>query len=723
MPLGLPPSLLWPAIAFFFASMGMLHREKHPAFLRLAKSLPEKIGGIVPSLKLCSAMLNSIRAKRILLYAAVIASFSVLVFGLFLGFADKTYTAILPAAEAQPYQGNAFVIRVPQNHFSFIFGRPDSNHDPQASGLVFFVDGKPLAPHQLHADLISGKPGFSHWGNSVIFSIGSADLKDATKEMRIVVPLRVPPYVLWPAIIIFLFSLTRLYREQYLAALRLVNGTSIWIGWAVVVGLSILNISTLWAGYPAIPIVPNDGIGYVTWTPVVPIGYPIFITLIAKTFSSLNAVIIAQVILYCMASICLYWQASKRFISPFAAALTAVLLLGAGRIMSYNLQLTTDGLFAALIIFHMAAVLSIIRAPSTAGLIAAGITIVLAIFIRPAAYFLLGGLFVLLIAMRGHRWRILKVAGSTVAAAMLLMSLTTSAAQGAKNRSILWLALFPHVAHLYEPSKSSADPTIVLAVDQATRDYRTEMRETISRSWSAAFDFELNSFNPVVVTNIYGALFPEGDTSVAKRLKMQEIFKPLAIETILNDPLGYLEIVWINFYGAYTKNVFLVSPPGYESHEGASLRWWFDETRRNALPAIKLLGLPEPDADSLRDVNQSPLLVNPPRHLDLLHHFSPLQKFVALGAGILLVLGLFLSRKKKSVSLWGLYAITLHIGGTLLVCLTTVAIPRYAVPLDALLIIAIGCAADLSGFYVKAWVDNHSMFRSRLAAQGSLKSE
>lgn len=636
-----------------------------------------------------------------LLRVVALSSTAILLMGLFFSLAGKTHTEVIPASEAQSYQGKAFVVQMLKGYVPLGSSRPDTNHDPQASNLVFLVDGEPLVPHQLHADLISGKPGFSHWGDSVIFSTGNPDLKETAKELHIVAPLQLPLYALWLAFALFIVSLWSLYRENCLAALRSVNSVSTQIGWIVVGGFSLLIVWSVWTGYPEIPIVPLDGLGYITWSPKVPIGYPAFISLFAKLFSSLNAVIFAQVILYCIAVLFFYWQASKFFISPFVAALMALLLLGAGRVMNYNLLISTDGLFATLIIFHMAAAFSVIRSSSTASLIATGITIGLAIFVRPAAYFLLGGLFVLFAVVSGHRLRILKIAGTSVAMIMLFIFIVTSVTQGTKNRSILGLALFPHVMHLYKPLESSINPKDISAIDNVTRDYRLAMNEAIARSWRTAYDLETNSFNPIS-GKIYAALYAETGPTETRRLEILSIFEKLAHETVLNDPIGYFKIVAINFYAAYTRNTFLASPPGYANHEGAPLSWWLEQTRENALSGIKQLGLPVPNANSAYG-NSSLLVDNPPKHLDLLHYFSPLQRFVALAAAPLLILGLFFSRSKKDVSLVGVYALTLHIGGTLLVCLTTVAIPRYSVPLDVLMIIAIGCAVDVCGFHIKSF--------------------
>lgn len=140
------------------------------------------------------------------------------------------------------------------------------------------------------------------------------------------------------------------------------------------------------------------------------------------------------------------------------------------------------------------------------------------------------------------------------------------------------------------------------------------------------------------------------------------------------------------------------------------MRWWFDETRRNALPSIKLLGLPVLDASATHD-DKFTLASNPPKHLDLLHFLSPCQEYIPFGVALLLILGAFFSRAKKRVALFGIYALTLHFGGTLLVCLSTVAIPRYSVPLDVLFIIAIGCAIDLSGFHAKAFAAKFSQLK------------
>jgi len=605
----------------------------------------------------------------------------------------------IPVSKVQHYQGNAFYIQIPKIQAPFGIGRSDTNESPRASRLEFFVDDTPLAPHQSHADLVAGKPGFSHWENAIIFSTGSPDLKASARELKVVVPVRLPSEALLIAALLVLMILWRRHYLRISALFRLANRFSRQAGWVAIGSFSVLIVWTVWADYPDVPIVSIDGLGYIKWEPKVPVGYPIFVSFIAKLFSSLGAVVFAQVILYCVAVLCLYWQATKDFISPHAAAVIALLLLGAGRIMNYNLTISTDGLFATILIFHMAAALSVWRSLSMAGMIGLGVTAGLAIGIRPAAYFLLGGLFVLFVIIHGQRLRLLKGAGAALLAVMLLFQVVTTVIHGDKSKSLLGLALFPHVMHLFEPSKSAANPQDVAAVDRATRDYRLMMREKISSSWEDAYDFEANSFNPVT-TIIYHALYSGSGKSETRIGEVLTLFEKLAIETALNNPAGYLEIIIINFRAAYTRNVLLVSPPGYENHEGASLRWWMDQSRGNALAGLKILGLTD-QADS---TEHGRIAENPPTHLDLLHQFPNNLRLAIPVAIVSLLFGSAFSHRKRQVSLFGLYALILHFGGTLLVCLSTVSIPRYSTTLDVFLLIAIGCAIDVGAHHLRALV-------------------
>lgn len=208
-----------------------------------------------------SALTYMARMTRVALYASLV----VLLTGLLLSLFKSAYMESIPVSKAQHYQGNAFYIQTPEIQAPFGIGRSDTSESPQASRLEIFVDDTPLAPHQLHADLVAGKPGFSHWENAIIFATGSPDLKASARELKIAVPVRLPSEILLIAALFVLVTMWRRHYQRISTLFRLANQFSRQAGWVAIGSFSLLIVWTVWAGYPDVPIVPIDGLGYIQW--------------------------------------------------------------------------------------------------------------------------------------------------------------------------------------------------------------------------------------------------------------------------------------------------------------------------------------------------------------------------------------------------------------------------------------------------------------------------
>lgn len=569
------------------------------------------------------------------------------------------------------------------------------------------MNEKELAPHQLHQSLIDGSPGFSHWDGTVLFSPGEEGVNSlANSAIRIECPVRPPAIFIYLMAIVLAISTNLLGWVIIKKPFEFITKRSNEIAWITLVAAASSLVITIIACYPDLPIVSLDGLGYISWGPKVPIGYPLFITAIVGISSSLKAVIVLQVICYCIAVLIIYRQLYLSLQSTFAAYVTALMLMGAGRVINYNLTISTDGIFATMIILYFSSAIAAIRTSYVGAWVAAGSIVALSIYVRPVGYFLLVGLIVLYLLTKRRRIRYLAFMGGGFFIAFIAMSFLTSILSSSQMpRSILGLALMPHVIHLLDPdARSAVHPEIVEAVSNVSSEYRNAMNKALNKSWTEAYQLETNNFNPIT-QKVNGALSNLIDRRINLNGKTAEqintertkeiidVYERLAYHIVLNDPLGYLKIVAVNLQAAYYENSLITYPAGYASLEGASLRWWFDETRGNALIGVRHLGLKEPTQSDNQGLEF--LQTTGYKYLDFLHYFGKLlPELAALSAFYLLVSFLIVKATDVSILL-GIYALVLHFGATLLVCLSTVAIPRYSVPIDVLLMIAVGCAINL----------------------------
>jgi hypothetical protein len=377
-------------------------------------------------------------------------------------------------------------------------------------------------------------------------------------------------------------------------------------------------------------------------------------------------------------------------------------------VITYNLVISTDGIFATLIILYFSAALAAQRTSSVAAWVAAGIIVAIAIFVRPAGYFLLGGLVVLVLLAQRRRLTCIKIAGASFVAVFISMTiLTNSLSSSQVSRSILGLALLPHVIHLLNADEQTVvDSDVVETVTRVSAPYKDAMNKALANSWTEAYELETKNFNPITqkINDALRVFFIERskikgevpqDIMVVKEIL--DVYPRLAYRIVLNDPLGYLEIVAVNLKAAYQKNSLIMSP-GYGNLEGASLRWWYEQTRANAVTGVRHLGLeiPEETANERLELLQTV----GSRYLDLLHRLGTLLPKLAVLSAFYLIASVLIARPPAISALLGIYAIVLHFGATLLVCLTTVSIPRYSVPIDVLLLLALGFAMNL--LYVDA---------------------
>ena len=124
------------------------------------------------------------------------------------------------------------------------------------------------------------------------------------------------------------------------------------------------------------------------------------------------------------------------------------------------------------------------------------------------------------------------------------------------------------------------------------------------------------------------------------------MFMQLSKEAIFADPMGYIEVVAENIYAAYYRWAF------------------FDGT------------------DEIPAAHRSPFAVAFPPNLMLV--------------GLIVSLAIMLLSLSQTIAVLGLVALALNFIGVGFASGATVFIPRYAVPLDPIVLIAISCGVGLA---------------------------
>jgi hypothetical protein len=371
--------------------------------------------------------------------------------------------------------------------------------------------------------------------------------------------------------------------------------------------------------------------------------------------------------------------------------LSTVLLIGAGDILLYNLSVGTDGPMATLIVFHVAAVAAALCTQSSLSYFLTSATTQIAGIVRPASYFLLGGLGVLLLFWRKGRLRFLVVMLAGVLVVQALATFADRAVRKNESESTLPWALFPHVAVLFDPQASKLPPTEAAALERAIRPFRAEWNNLdgalAKAQWEEQNFIKLNNaiFNELMKTW-------EGEPKKDKPLiSATAVYRQAALETILHEPLGYLQKTLISVYSAY-RNYALV---GHAVFDGL-IRDLYQRSKRDEPRIARAFPHLVPPS-AAREKAVTDLLANPPRYLDLVGMLgidrTKALALIALAAAVLFV-PVVTGSRRTGATLLGSYCLILHFGGVLFVSLVTFFSPRYGLPLDMLLLVAIGCAIE-----------------------------
>ena len=362
------------------------------------------------------------------------------------------------------------------------------------SALRLIEDGVALArPHSDHQSIqVVGEGRYSHWGPWLYFS--SSDNTDPRMNGRsytIEWSAGLHRVLALPLLVIGLLLASRAVRRlpevgALVAALR----TSVlWFG---VTGLLSAYVLAVFAvGAPPVPIVNYDTGTYFSASHIVPLGYPAFLHGIFGLTGSLKAIVLVQVAVFCASVLALQSGLQKLTKSPAFAGLVGCILVMAPALTAYANNLLTEQLFTAMLLFHAAAAAWCFVGPSRAALLSLAVTAVLAVLLRPSGLFLYGGILYLLLFWHGRRIALLR----WCIVPLIILSAANVAIDRAVHGSapsIAGLALFPHVAHLYQGG-GAATPAEEEALKTAIAPFALERAQ--AGGLEQQYLWELNNFN------------------------------------------------------------------------------------------------------------------------------------------------------------------------------------------------------------------------------------
>jgi hypothetical protein len=342
-------------------------------------------------------------------------------------------------------------------------------------------------------------------------------------------------------------------------------------------GLAAYLIVVYSFGAPPIPLIYPDSSTYWLVHKIVPIGYPAIIHGLYAATGSLKSVVVFQVVMFCTAVLTLQAGVTALTRNAALAGVLALLLFCYHGLLFYALAVLTDELFIVMLILHVAAAAFAMARDSKTALVAMALTAVLAISLRPAAYFLFGGTVLLALVWHGHRLLVLQWA---ILPLVLFMSIYVTiglATRGVATQTFTGVVVFPWIAYLYDGG-GAIPPEAQQQLSKAIEPFREERDK--QPNWRQQADYERDN---------YLRVFHAANEALRKTVREynnNDVMASLAFHTIVTHPFEYAKLA-----ARAMARGFLSSALGMPRLVPADIRYYYQnaEAERARLDLEKIM--------------------------------------------------------------------------------------------------------------------------------------
>jgi hypothetical protein len=651
-------------------------------------------------------MTVTLRHVRVLLGLAFIAGW-IFVFGPATFRLAPPVVQVLDPADIKLSGGNAFYVvfrKAPTLPFLGTGG--DSAAQPWGSDLEILENGARLGPaHTMHGTIANtGKGAYSHWGTSqdsvVLFSTSdNTDPRTNGRQYTISVQPRVS-FLLFAVVVLPLSALL----------LHWLIGS--WLNYATVALAAVALVAWLWLFGGHLMLSP-DSTTYTQWLTLVPLGYPLFLSAIKValgSFTWLSAIQITLMVGACLFLALAVAKVSGRQIAGFVALILLLCYLPMYSIADHVLS---EALFIPLILINVGAALYLIAEPRIPYAIVLALTAALIMFVRPAGYFApLGAIFLTIAMASRFRW-MLKWAIAPMIAFTLVTLLINIGVRGTTSVSQVGRILFPQIAFIFDPNLiTGPDQEFADAVDEVLKPHRDFYSQ--APILTERFRYSMNDYNARLSSTdkaIYTKLgrksgYQEGHEDY---LKLERLYVSFFLATIRQKPMDYLRLVRDQIVGGWQLSVMLDWGPFAPTYLLNAKNGYSDGVK-----VIRAAGLPLSEQALLP--NSAALETFPGHFIDFFEAMykrfralRPLIYAIAIITLLAIPIALLAGRRSRHWLSLAYLGVIIH-GSVLLTATVTVFIPRYAMPIDPLLLVSAVVLADMIFAFCRGAMDS---FRER----------
>ncbi len=498
-------------------------------------------------------------------------------------------SAQLKPDDVRPNIGPAFLVSLQGYEHDDLLLQSRLTEWSKGTNLVLYENGRPLGPssHSVRTVRETGRGAYARVGPTLLFS--SSDNTDARVNGRtytLTYPLFVTRSVAWSVtalnamlLLVWGWGMGEDGRRSLIMAARstvssvrshrafepVVRGAMV-VSFA---GAIVFVNRAIWMTSQMLPCLFPDSGTYLRGAPMRTVGYPLFLQAALMASDDFRWIVPIQLNVLLGSFVVMAWAVGSLLESRLVMLIVGVSLFVTIPLLFNASNVISEAMFTAAICLHVAAVCRLLHTNSRLAGLVVGLTIGLAIVIRPAGYSFLVCLPVLLFLVRDH-WR--PVTG-LVLGGLGIVLLTATMVQYQRfgfvgTQAIGGLSLVGHVAPVITEDLENDYPELTRRIARRLSPYVQDLQEPSPplQHWRKTKE----SYNALLWDQIVPeikAYLQEREPALAgaeREIRSNELAMAIARSAVRSRPVWYTRHFFAHYYGLW--ETFVLDRPAMEEY-------------------------------------------------------------------------------------------------------------------------------------------------------------